>query len=358
MLHSELLQLFSSIIIVYGAARLLGKVARIFRQPSLVGEITAGIILGPTCIGSLYPQIHEYLILVDNPFKLYFGHVTAFALGAFLLFAGTELETNEIRKNGIQAITIGILGFIVPAIIGGFLFYLYSSSIDPNPISGFIIGILLGVSAVPVIAKILMDLKLFGSSFGCLVISTAIVSDILCWVAFILIATFFYAGEVPLLKAFSAPLALIIGAVTKHVFFSTPSESKGVFASLWTKLVHRYCAPFFFGTIGLNVDFSHNFDLGLVFLIIVLALITKSIGVYIGSILSKVEPTLINPLIIALNARGAMEIVLGTLALRFNMISEELFVSLVIMALFTSLITGPLLKRHVVELVSQSKALQ
>lgn len=348
MLNSDLLQLFSAIIIVYGSARLLGKIARIFRQPSLVGEITAGIILGPTCFGSLYPEVHEFLILIDNPLKMYFGHITAFALGAFLLFAGTELETKEVRKQGLQSLALGIAGFIVPVIIGGFLFYLFKSSANSDSVSSLIIGILLGVSAVPVIAKILMDLKLFDTSFGCLVISTAIVSDILCWAAFIIIATFFYAGEVPLLKAFSAPLALIIGALTKHIFFSTPSESKGVFASLWTKFVNRYCAPFFFGTIGLNVDFSQNFDLGLVIIVIVLAIITKSLGVYIGSVLSKVETTLITPLIIALNARGAMEIVLGTLALSFHMISNELFVSLVIMALFTSLITGPLLKRHVI----------
>jgi Kef-type K+ transport system membrane component KefB len=115
------------------------------------------------------------------------------------------------------------------------------------------------------------------------------------------------------------------------------------------EIIHQFVtnvfAPLFFVSIGLRVNFITNFDWQLVTLVMFLAVVCKvfgaSLGAYMGG-LTKRESLAVG---FGLNARGAMEIILGTLALNAGLIDEKMFVALVVMALFTSMISGPLMKR-------------
>jgi mannitol/fructose-specific phosphotransferase system IIA component (Ntr-type) len=104
-------------------------------------------------------------------------------------------------------------------------------------------------------------------------------------------------------------------------------------------------APLFFASIGLMVDFRANFDLGLVLVVLLIAFAGKTIGCFCGARLASMGKRESWALGFAMNARGAMEIILGLLALQFGLISERLFVALVVMALVTAIVSGPVMQK-------------
>jgi mannitol/fructose-specific phosphotransferase system IIA component (Ntr-type) len=103
-------------------------------------------------------------------------------------------------------------------------------------------------------------------------------------------------------------------------------------------------APLFFASIGLGVNFVHNFDLPLVLTVLTIACVGKLVGCYYGARLVNIDRREALAVGFAMNARGAMEIILGLLALQYGVIEEPMFVALVVMALLTSMASGPLIQ--------------
>jgi Kef-type K+ transport system membrane component KefB len=107
------------------------------------------------------------------------------------------------------------------------------------------------------------------------------------------------------------------------------------------QIVTNVFAPFFFASIGLRTNFAANFSLGVTLTIITVACLGKILGASWGARLGGMDGRSAWTVGFAMNARGAMEIILGVIALRAGLIGERMFVALVVMALFTSLISGP-----------------
>jgi Kef-type K+ transport system membrane component KefB len=255
----------------------------------------------------------------------------------------------------------------------------------------------MAITALPVIARVLMDLGLFKSRMGMLVISSAMINDVVGWLIFSVILGLIGKGNQHLslvntvlltigfttlmltlgrgmlnrvlpwvnkklawpggVLSLSLALCFLASAFTEfigiHAIFGAfiigialgDSEH---FSERAKEIVHQFInnifAPLFFVSIGLRVNFITNFDPWLTLFILLIAYAGKIIGSGLGTRLGGFGWRESLAAAFGMNARGAMEIILGLVALENGLIGERVFVSLVIMALLTSISSGPLMK--------------
>lgn len=155
-------EFFVSVIIILAAARVLGELFQRIHQPSLVGELLAGIILGPTILMFIMPS--GDLKLLSN-----------LAVFFLMFLAGLEMNPEEIRKSGKKAIVISVIAFLIPLLSGIGISLLFGMT----TIQAMFMGLLMSITAVPVSAIILMEFGLIKSKLGNTIITAAIINDIL-----------------------------------------------------------------------------------------------------------------------------------------------------------------------------------
>ncbi len=397
-------EVFSFLIIVSViliTARILGELFRRFKQPAVIGEILAGIILGPSLLGNLFPHLFESIFTAQKgvPYKAFDGLAN---IGVILLMfiAGFEVDLKMIRKQGRQAASISLLGLIFPFALGfGTVWFFYNSIFSTpaniNPvIPAMFFGTALSITALSVIAKILLDLNILPSKIGNLILTAAMIDDFLGWIlfsiiiqlmkpgatsaiwsvsmvlmytAFILTAGRWIVNKILLVAdKFLSPGGLITVAVCLCLLSAVYTEYLGVrgifgaflmgiaigsskfFPERLQNNLHQFVinilAPLFFASIGLRVNFISNFNIEIVLIILLIACFAKLIGAGVGGRLSGLNKNESYAVAFGMNSRGSQEIVLGTLALQAKIIDEPIFVGLVIMTIITILIAGPFMK--------------
>jgi Kef-type K+ transport system membrane component KefB len=183
--HAEVLQLVIQIALLLAAARFLGGLASRMGQPAVVGEILAGVILGPSLLASLIPWVGEW-VLPQTPAQGYMLEVVAL-IGVMLLLVITGLETDLalIRRRIGVALGVAVGGLVVPFVTGLLLGFSLPDSllVDPSERTVFalFVATALSISAIPVLAKILMDLDLMRREFGQTVLAAGMIDDITGW---------------------------------------------------------------------------------------------------------------------------------------------------------------------------------
>jgi Kef-type K+ transport system membrane component KefB len=155
-------QLFLSIVILLAGARILGEIFRRLKQPAMIGELLAGIILGPTLFGVV--RSNDSLEMLSN-----------IAIFFVLLFIGLEMDIRQIKRTGKSAIVISLVSLTLPFLAG----YEISIAFGQNMAQSLFMGLLLSVTSVPVSAMILVELGILKSKIGATVLSAAIVDDII-----------------------------------------------------------------------------------------------------------------------------------------------------------------------------------
>ncbi len=398
--HHETTILFLSLAVLLFSARLLGELARRFNQPAVLGEILAGILLGPTLFGSFFPHMQHLLFPTEGPLPLVFKTFMSIAVVLFLLVAGIEVDLSTVWRQGKSAIMISLTGLVIPFTFGvltaGLLLDMgRAASVNDPFVFSLFLGTAFAISALPVIAKIMMDLNLYRSDLGMIVISAAIIDDLMGWMIFAVILGMIGAGSVDITQLITMTLVFVglvlfigrwmmdrilpwlqahtsgEGAVTGFILAgallcAATTELIGIHAlfgafifgvalgdsrhlrektrSSIEQFVSFFFAPLFFASIGLKVNFIANFDLLLTVMMIVLGSSGKLLGCGLGARLAGFAPRQAWAIGFGMNARGAMEIILGLLALQAGLIDERIFVSLVIMALVTSMTSGTLMQ--------------
>lgn len=404
MSHSDLILFFFQLAIMLGCAILCGQLLRRLRQPAVLGELIGGILLGPTILGTFLPGGYAGLFPALDTLALARDAVIKLGMLFFMFVAGLEVDLAHLRYQGRSTILISLLGIAVPlglgfgAVVG--LPALWGVQAQNRPLFfGLFIGAALSISALPVIARILVDLKLLDQPFGAVVMVAATINDLVGWSLFAVILSYltpdgsteqsnWYAlgwvlgfaaltlllGRVigqhllPWLQAQLAWPSGFIGLVTVLVLLAAATaEAIGVHAFFGAFLVgvgfgqspHKpqqayqaihhfaisFLAPIYFVSIGLQANFAAHFDLWLVTLITLVACIGKIGGAGCGAWLGGMPVREAAAIGFALNARGAMEIILASIALEYGLIDQRLFVGLVIMALATSMLSGPVIQR-------------
>jgi Kef-type K+ transport system membrane component KefB/mannitol/fructose-specific phosphotransferase system IIA component (Ntr-type) len=396
----DIMTMFLALGTLLATAKIAGELMQKIGQPSVLGEIFAGILLGPTVLGHFKPEIYTALFPSTGAMPVVMEGITTLGVVFFLLAAGLEIDLRSIFRQGKSALLVSVCGVIVPFAFGLGTAGLFPQFFGAQPgadrlIFALFVGTALSISALPVIAKILIDLNLLRSEMGTVVMSSAMFDDLVGWILFSMILGMMNAGDHTLggvkrtiiLVIGFAVLALTVGRwvidkllpriqahtswpggvlgfiFTLTLFAAAFAEYAGIHAVFGAfiagiaigesnhlrartkeqihEIVTNVFAPFFFASIGLRTNFVTNFNLGITVVVIVVACLGKLLGAGGGARLSGIDRRTSLGIGLAMNARGAMEIILGLLALQYALIRETLFVALVVMALLTSMASGP-----------------
>ena len=399
--HADVVHLLVQLSIMLVMARLFAEVLRKLNQPAVIGEILAGILLGPTVLGMLKPDWFEALYPAGAVAGVVLSGFVQVAVIMLLFIAGLEVDLHIVWQQGRQAITTSLFGLIIPFVIGFVFPYFFPqffgiADVDGRLIFALFMGTAMAITALPVIVRILMDINLFKSRMGLLVVASAMVDDLVGWLIFsVILGLIGKQGSMPLINtiiltlgfaafmltvgrgmlnrvlpwvnkklawpggvlSLSLALCFLAAAFTEwigiHAIFGAFIMGVALgdsehFSERAKEIVHQFInnifAPLFFVSIGLRVNFILNFDLGLTLIIIAIAFTGKIVGSGLGTRLGGFSWKESLAAGFGMNARGAMEIILGIIALENGLINEKVFVSLVIMALVTSMTSGPLMK--------------
>ncbi len=404
LVHSDIVVLLASIGGILILARIFAELGKKIKMPLVMGEILLGIILGPTVFGSLYPDLCATVLPKTGAVKIAMDGITSLAVVMLLFVAGMEVQLQVMLKQGKTAVYTSFTSMIIPFILGFTAVWFFPGffvfSPDRRLVYALFFGIAMAVSALLVITRILMDLNLFKTKVGMVIIAAAIFDDLTGWILFsfvlslmgqqgeitsiwftigmilgfglfmLIIGRYFINRALPWIQknlswpggvlsialglcflsaAFTEYIGLhaILGAFIVGIAFGDSVHLREREREIIHQFVTNVFAPLFFVSLGFKVNFIENFDWQLVLLVFFLAVGCKvfgaSLGGYLGG-LTKRESLAVG---FGLNARGAMEIILGTLALNAGLIDSKMFVALVVMALITSMMSGPLMKRFI-----------
>lgn len=380
-------------------AKLLGELAKRFNIPAIFGELCAGILLGVTVFGKLFPDIKNALYPATGSIHNFYQGFNTLAVLGILLLAGIEIKFSFLKEKKFNSITVSILGIVFPFVVAYFFAYHHSEFLGYEgatslQVFALFFGTAMSISALPVIAKTFMDLNIFNHPPAVITISAAIIDDIIGWIIFGFVLTLagkqvFTMMDLIQILLFVAMFAILMLTVVKKfvdlvlslikertdlcitfclllmIFCATITQLGGIHALFgaffagvilgdsshlpvkvrrqFENTIKAFLAPLFFASLALHADFISNFDLTLSIYAFLIACFCKIVGCSIGAKISGMSNKDSFFVGVAMNSRGAMEIIIGTLALQNGLIGQPLFIALVVTALLTSLMAGPIL---------------
>ncbi len=333
--------------LVIAAARILGSLFRRFRQPAVVGEMVAGIALGPSLLGHLLPAQHRILFPEESRLALTVAAQSGVML--FMLAVGTRIEFDVFRRHSRAIALIAAAGVTVPFVLGGALgVLLYSRFADPLvsrlPFTLFI-ATAMSVTAFPVLARIVMERGLGSTVPGKTALVCAAINDAVAWVL-VAIVVVLVAGN-------ARPVPPVVHGV--FVAFAA-----GVLSALaWPRLaariqsieavVSRLLLPVFFVLTGLRTDLRLLGLRGTSWVWCVLIVVVATAGKLGGAALaaraagmSRADSLTLGAL---MNTRGLMELVVLNIGYELGLLPPGVFAMMVVMALATTCAAGPLVDR-------------
>jgi Kef-type K+ transport system membrane component KefB len=381
-------QLFVSIVMILVAARILGEVFQRMGQPPLVGELLAGLIIGPSILGLVRP----------SPDLDVLSNLAVF----FLMFlAGLEMDAREIRRAGKSALVISIIAFFIPLMSGMLTSLLFGLAI----IQSLFMGLLLSITAVPVSAMVLMQFGILNSRLGNTVITAAVVNDIMSLIVLSIVlqvATDDGSGQIKLVDlvtsgikmaaflggiflfdillrktagwlqrkvqpffkklqtkeaAFGVLLitTIVISLIAQDIglhfligtFFSGLILYKGMIGrqnfnrvyGIISAITFGFFAPIFFTLIGIEFNIQSFINAMPLFLaLLAVAIVTKVVAAYAGAKIVGFSRELSLAIGFLMNGRGMVELVIASIGFAAGVIDMTLFSIAVAIGLITSIL--------------------
>ncbi|WP_249713916.1 cation:proton antiporter [Rhizomonospora bruguierae] len=380
-----------------------GRLATRMGLPAVVGELLVGVLLGPSLLAHVAPAVSGWLFPAGAE---QFHLLDAVGqLGVLLLVgvAGMQMDVDMIRRRGVAAAGISAGGLAIPFGLGIALGFALSGSLmpaDTDPlVFALFMAVAMGVSAIPVIAKILLDMRMVHRNIGQLVLTAGMVDDAFGWVMLSIVSalatTGLHPGDVvtsvvsvvavvtvavtvgrPLARAgfrlagrgtdpaptvALATTMIVLAAVTTHalgleavfgafvcgiLIGSVIGPDHARLAPLRTVVV-SVLAPIFFATAGLRMDLTslwHPRVLAAGLLVLAVAILGKFAGAYLGARLSRFSHWEGLALGAGLNARGVIEVVVAMAGLRLGILTVQAYTIVILVAIVTSLMAPPVLR--------------
>ena len=400
--HHEVINLLIQLSVMLIAGRVLAELARQLKQPAVVGEIFAGILLGPTILGTLDPEIFTMLFPEAGPSSLVLDGIIQVAVVLLLFIAGLEVDLQIVTQQGKQAIFTSLVSMALPFALGFTFPYLWPEFFgfyqeDKVLVFALFIGTTMAITALPVVARILMDLNVFKTSIGMLIIASAMINDILGWLIFsVILSMMGTSGEgmgigatIALTLGFtllmltigrgiinktlpwinkklawpggllslSLAICFLAAAFTEyigiHAIFGSfimgialgDSEHLSERAK---EIIHHFInnifAPLFFVSIGLYINFVESFNPLLVLAITAIAFSGKITGATIGARLGGFSKYRALAVGFGMNTHGTLEVILGAIALQEGFITNEVFVAIISMVIISIVSSAPLME--------------
>jgi Kef-type K+ transport system membrane component KefB len=392
--------LLLQIITIIVTARVFSFIFKKIGQPSVIGEIIAGIFLGPSFVGWYFPEFSSFLFPAESIPNLKF--LSQVGLILFMFIVGMELDLKVVRKKAAEAVMISHASIIFPFALGMTFSYFIYESYAPDNVNflsfSLFIGIAMSIAAFPVMARIVQERQLSKTKLGALVITCAAVDDITAWCIIAAVIAVVKAGSIvsslytiglaigyvvlmlkviqPFLKrigdvyskqdSLSKPVVAIFfaillissyatevigihalfGAFMAGVIMPPNLHFRNIFVEKVEDVSLVLLLPLFFVVTGLKTQIGLLNDIhmwGLCAIIIAIAVIGK----FSGSALAAryMGHTWKDSLTLGafMNTRGLMELVVLNIGFDLGVLSPEIFAMMVIMALVTTFMTGPAL---------------
>lgn len=392
--------LLAQIITIIIVARILGWICSKIGQPTVIGEIIAGIVLGPSLVGMYFPEFSKALFPVQSLGNLQF--LSQIGLILFMFMVGMELDLKSLKNRAHEAVVISHASIIVPFALGMGLAYFIYQTFAPAGAQflsfGLFIGIAMSITAFPVLARIVQERGIHKTHLGAIVITCAATDDITAWSLLAAVIAIVKAGSfvsslytIVIAVGYVFLMIKVIGPFLKRVGDLYPSRenmSKQVVAIFFLTLIlsayateligiHALFGAFMAGTIMPDSKKFRNMfiekveDVALVLLLPLffvftglrteigllnepylwkvtgLIILVAVAGKFLGSALAAkfVGQNWRDSLTIGalMNTRGLVELVVLNIGYDLGILSPKVFSMMVIMALFTTFMTGPAL---------------
>jgi Kef-type K+ transport system membrane component KefB len=388
-----------SLVVIIILARLLGSAFHYFHQPPVIGEIIAGILLGPSFLGRLAPAVSAYVFPTSvGPFL---GVISEVGVILYMFLVGLELDPGLLKRRGHAAVAISHASIIAPFLLGTLLSLILYPRLATGDLRftafSLFLGVSMSVTAFPVLARILTDRGMHKSRMGVIALTCAAVDDVTAWCLLALVVAIIEARTAGALITFGLALAFI--AIMFFVVRPTMVRltlahgnrgrlTQGLMAVVFVALLFSAWATDLigihavFGAFALGAVIPHDSDLAreltdrLEDLLIVLLLpaffaytglrtqiglvngveqwilcgviiLVASAGKFGGSAVAARLTGLnwrdASALGVLMNTRGLVELIVLNIGLDLGVISPTLFAMLVLMALSTTLATTPIL---------------
>lgn len=398
-LHHPAGILLLQVIVIILFARLFGFLFKKIGQPSVIGEILAGIVLGPSLLGLYLPDVSQFLFPVSSLGNLQV--LSQIGLILFMFVVGMELNLNVLKNKAHEAVVISHASIIVPFALGVGLAYFIYSSFAPQGVEfssfALFLGISMSITAFPVLARIIQERGMQKSRLGAIAITCAAADDITAWCLLAVVIAIVKAGSVvssvytillavayvlfmlkivrPFLKrtearfkpeksiskSFLAIILLVLlissfitEAIGIHALFGAfmagtimpENKLRTILAEKIEDLALVLLLPLFFVVTGLRTQIGllNSPELWAVTLLIILVAIAGKFG---GSTIAAkfVGQSWKDSMIIGslMNTRGLMELVVLNIGYDLGILNAEVFAMMIIMALVTTFMTGPML---------------
>ena len=403
--HHAVFLLLLQIAVLLAMARFLGEIMRKLGQPAVIGELIAGVVLGPSVLGALAPHVQHFIFPAEQAQADLLSVVSWLGVLFLILSTGFETDLGLIKRRGKYALIVSSFGISIPLAAGVTFGFLLPDVYLADPAKRLVFALFMAVSmsicAVPVIAKVLMDLKLIRRDIGQLILASAMTDDTVGWILLSVVAGLATAGSIDplsiaeavggallflgLMLTIGVPIvSKIISGVDKRIGGANAQMSliialafgcaalthqMGIEAVLGAfavgilvgqaprfrkEVAHTlemttasFLAPIFFASAGVKVNLTlvANPEVAIIGLLVLgIACACKISGVYLGAWMAGLSHWERLAMGFGMNARGAMEIVVATVGLGLGILTVEMYSIIVMVAIVTSLMAPPMLR--------------
>lgn len=385
--------------------RLLGEAMLRMGQPAVMGQLIAGLLLGPSVFGLLLPDLQHALFPNNPEQKAMIDAISQFGILLLLLLTGMETDLKLVRQTGRAAVFASLMGIIAPFICGVVLGEFLPDSLLPDPskrlITSLFLGTALSIASVKIVAMVVREMNFMRRVVGQVILASAIIDDSVGWIIVSIIFSMAAHGSVDIwsvMQSVTGTFLFMVVSLTvgrRIVFFiirwandSFVSEFAVITAILvimggmagitymigvhtvlgafmaglligespiLTKhideqlrgIITAFFAPVFFGIAGLSADLTILKDPNIAVLtigLILIASVGKFSGAFIGAELGGLTRREGFALACGMNARGSTEVIIATVGLSMGALSQDLFTMIVAMAVITTLAMPPTLR--------------
>ena len=385
--------------------RLLGELMQRVGQPAVMGQLLAGILIGPTVLGKLWPSAHQLIFPNTSEQKEMINAISQLGILMLLLLAGMETDFSIVTRMRRTALFSSLSGIVFPFACGFFLGEILPDSMLPEPekriVTALFLATALSISSVKIVAMVLMEVDFMRRNIGQLILASAIIDDTIGWIIVATIGGFAAEGtlnikgvslaiggtavflalsftvgrrlvayiirwtndnfrsEMPVLSAILVlmfVMAIVTDLIGVHTVLGafvigilvgqSPILTRQIQEQLRSLIIALF-APIFFAVAGLSVDLTILRSPQLVELAIGLILIAslgKLVGCYVGGRLGGLSSHEATALALGMNARGTTEVIVATIGLSIGVLTQDMYTLIVVMAVTTTMVMPPMLR--------------
>jgi len=395
----------SQIILLLLCGRLLGEAMQRIGQPAIMGQLLSGVLLGPSVLGAISPDLEHMLFPRTAEQKAMLDAVSQLGILMLLLLTGMESDLSLVRRSGKAALSVSMAGIAVPFLCGILLGEALPDSMLPDParrlVTTLFLGTALAIASVKIVAVTIRDLHYLRRTIGQLIVTSAIIDDTIGWILLAIIlglaghgtidlasvgesilgtllflAVSFTIGrravallirwandnlvsDLPVITTIlivMGVMALITHAIGVHTVLGafvagilvgqSPILTRHIDEQL-RGLITGLFMPVFFGVAGLQANLAVLTDpmiFGLSLLLILIASVGKFSGAFLGGAFGGLNWRECLALGWGMNARGSTEVVVATIGLSMGALSQTLFTMILVMAVVTTMAMPPMLR--------------